>query len=232
VAISENFMPAKGHKHGEDARERIARGTRWGIEKRRRIARIAPSEIIELQRAGTLSASLRPYAAQAVEESLGFIQALGGDEEEVSEQRLALVQDAARAGLMLRALIAKTLQGDDLDGDAISKIASLINTRRANLTAIGLDRISREIDLATHIEAHEACAQQPIDAKSEPVHEPSSVAATAPAEDGASEPSCPEDAGKGIGAHADSPEPREAALGDRAANREAANTQLGHQRNE
>jgi len=115
-----------------------------------------------------LSASLRPYAAQAVEESLGFIQALGGDEQGVSEQRLALVQDAARAGLMLRALVAKTLQGDDLDGDTISKIASLINTRRANLTAIGLDRISREIDLAAHIEAHEVRAQQPISAEPDP----------------------------------------------------------------
>jgi hypothetical protein len=201
-------MPAKGHKHGEDARERIARGTRWGIEKRRRIARIAPSEIIELQRAGTLSASLRPYAAQAVEESLGFIQALGGDEEEVSEQRLALVQDAARAGLMLRALIAKTLQGNDLDGDAVSKIASLINTRRANLTAIGLDRVTREIDLAAHIEAREARAQEAIATKSDPVHEPADVVVTAPAENGASVPSRSGGTGNGNAAFTDSIEPQ------------------------
>jgi hypothetical protein len=228
-------MASKGKKHSSEALGpdgSIARGTKRALEMRRRIARIAPGEILELQRSGTLSASLRPFASQAVEESLGFLQALGGDEEGVSEQRIALVQDAARAGLMMRALMAKVLQSDEPDGDAISKICSLINARRANLTAIGLDRVSQEIDLVAHIEAHEACAQQPIDAKSEPVHEPSSVAATAPAEDGASEPSCPEDAGKGIGAHADSPEPREAALGDRAANREAANTQLGHQRNE
>ena len=141
-----------GDRHSAAARERIVKGTRWGIEKRRRIARIAPGEIVELQRNGTLSASLKPYAAQAVEESLGFIQALGGEDGGVSEQRLALVQDAARAGLVLRALMAQVLQRDEIDGDSVSKIASLINTRRSLLQAVGLDRIERDVpDLGSYL---------------------------------------------------------------------------------
>jgi hypothetical protein len=79
---------------------------------------------------------------------------------------------------VLRALVAKTLQGDDLDGDAVSKIASLINTRRANLTAIGLDRITREIDLAAHIEAHEVRAEQSIGEESDPVPGSSKIGAS------------------------------------------------------
>lgn len=52
-----------------------------------------------------------PYATLAVEEAFGLITALGGDDR-VSEQRIALVQDVARAGLLMRALMAQMLQQD------------------------------------------------------------------------------------------------------------------------
>jgi hypothetical protein len=187
-------MTVKGEKHASEALGpdgSIARGTRWALEKRRRIARIAPGEILELQRSGTLSTSLRPYAAQAIEESLGFLQALGGDEENVSEQRIALVQDAARAGLVMRALMAKVLQGDDPDGDTISKICSFINARRANLVAIGLDRVSQEMDVSAYVAKHDAQerAGETIETKSEHSTEPVGASATTPAESGTPKPS-------------------------------------------
>jgi hypothetical protein len=183
-------MAGKGKKHSSEALGpdgSISRGTKRALEMRRRIARIAPGEILELQRSGTLSTSLRPFASQAVEESLGFLQALGGDEESVSEQRLALVQDAARAGLMMRALMAKVLQSDEPDGDAISKICSLINARRANLVAIGLERRERDLDVNEYLarKAAEDRAGATIEAKPEP----SGAITTTPAESGAPEPS-------------------------------------------
>jgi hypothetical protein len=203
-------MTGKGRKHSPEALGpdgSIARGTRWALEKRRRIARIAPGEILKLQRSGTLSASLRPFAAQAIEESLGFLQALGGDEEGVSEQRMALVQDAARAGLVMRALMAKVLQSDEPDGDAISKICSLINARRANLVAIGLERRERELDVNEYVarKAAEDRAGATIETKSEPSPGPAGVVVNAPDESSTRESSHSADA-----ALPDSPEPRDA----------------------
>jgi len=204
-------VTGKGKKHAPEVTGpdgAIARGTKRGLERRKRIARIAPGEILELQRSGTLSASLRPFAAQAIEESLGFLQALGGDDEGISEQRMALVQDAARAGLVLRALMAKTLQGDDPDGDTISKICSLINARRANLVAIGLERRERELDVNEYL-ARKAAENPPgatIDAQSEPA----GVVVTASDESSASGSPRPAGADNGGAALTDSPEPRDA----------------------
>jgi hypothetical protein len=203
-------MAGKGRKHSPEALGpdgSIARGTRWALEKRRRIARIAPGEILELQRSGTLSASLRPFAAHAIEESLGFLQALGGDEGSISEQRMALVQDAARAGLVMRALMAKVLQGEDPDGDTISKICSLINSRRANLTAIGLDRVSQEMDVSAYVAKHDAenRSGETIEPRSEHSIGPAGATSTAPAESSTRESSHSADA-----ALPDSPEPRDA----------------------
>ena len=165
-----------GDRHSAAARERIVKGTRWGIEKRRRIARIAPGEIVELQRNGTLSASLKPYAAQAVEESLGFIQALGGEDGGVSEQRIALVQDVTRAGLLMRALMAQMLQQDGIDAEGVTRVTSLISARRQNLVALGLDRVERELpDLQTYITQCEDSAHNENDSGGGP--EVKSVAA-------------------------------------------------------
>lgn len=99
---------------------------------------------------------------------------------------MALVQDAARAGLVLRALMAKTLQGDDLDGDAISKICSLINSRRSNLVAIGIDRVSRELDIGAYVSQRDAenRAQATIDAQPEPVSKPADAISTTPTTSG------------------------------------------------
>ena len=56
----------------------------------------------------------------------------------------------------MRALMAKVLQGDDPDGDAISKICSLINARRSNLVAIGLERCSITLDVGEYVAQKDA----------------------------------------------------------------------------
>ena len=131
-------------------RENIARGVRRRAEVKRLLARIVPSEITALEHSGSIAPSLRPYAVQAASEADGLVTALGG-QDQVSEQRMVLVQDTARLGLLARALTARVLQGGAKNMDEIGKLTSVLNARRANLVALGLERLQREVDLASYI---------------------------------------------------------------------------------
>ena len=145
-------MPRKGQKHSEQVRRRISSGTRYGLSKRAALARIAPGELLELQRNGTLSKSLRPFAADAIGEAVAIVADLGG-EDRLSAQQMALVQDATRLGLLLRALVAYIAQGDALDLESVGKVTTLIGARRASLTALGLERHAEDVpDLRAYLE--------------------------------------------------------------------------------
>ena len=146
-------MPAKGTKHTPEALARIRRGTRFGISKRAALARIAPRELLELQRNGTLSGNLRPFAADAIGEAVSIVHELGGDAQ-ITAQRLALVQDTARLGLLVRALVASIAQGESIDVEQVSKVATLISARRSALQALGLDRVEREVESLSDYLAH------------------------------------------------------------------------------
>lgn len=130
-------------------RQRQSEGLRRWNARRRQMAAVAPSELLELEKTGTVSPSLRPYAAQAIEEADQLAQALGGVEN-LSPQRLVLIQDATRVGLVMRAMLARFLQGDG-DPELASRIGTLVGARRTSLTALGLDRVSKEPDLAGYI---------------------------------------------------------------------------------
>jgi hypothetical protein len=108
----------------------------------------------------------------------------------------------------MRALMAKVLQGDDPDGDTISKICSLINARRQNLVAIGLERRERELDVNEYL-ARKA-AENPPEATIDVKSEPAGVVVTASDESSAPGPPRPAGAGSGSTALTDSPEPRDA----------------------
>ena len=153
--------PRPGPRTGSpEWRRRISAGLRHWNAVRREMARVAPSELLELEKTGTVSPSLRPYAVQAIEEADGLAQALGGVEN-VSPQRLALIQDATRVGLVMRAVLARFLQGDG-DPELASKVATMASTRRALLSALGLERVQKELDLHTYIasKASEDAAQR------------------------------------------------------------------------
>ncbi len=80
-----------------------------------------------------------------------MVQAMGG-EDLVSEPRMVLIHDLARAGLLLRAVMMRIAQSPDLDLDAVSKASNLINTRRSLLQVLGLDRVERDVpDLESYI---------------------------------------------------------------------------------
>ena len=118
-------------------------------EHRRALWRVSPGELVGLQKRGDISESLKGYAVLAQEEALSLISALGGLEN-ISEQRLVLIQDTVRLGLVLRAVVARFLQGDG-DADLASKVGTLSSARRSSLQALGLERVAKELDLGTYL---------------------------------------------------------------------------------
>jgi len=155
----------------EQHRDRIAHGLRRYHARRMALARIAPAELRELERTGSVSARLRPFVAQAAQEAVDFAEALGGVDQ-VSPQRMAILRDTARLGALLSALLANAMQRDVLDLDEVAKITSLASARRANLSAIGLERHARDVepDLRSYLAARSGNgAGHEIDA--EAVHE-------------------------------------------------------------
>jgi hypothetical protein len=180
---------------------------RWW-EHRHALWDVSPGELVALQKTGMLSESLKGYAVLAQEEALALVNALGGDSE-VSTQRMLLIQDVARLGLVLRAVMGRFVQGDG-DPELASRVASITSARRASLQALGLERISKEIDLTEHLARRDAenRAQEAIGAKSEPVSEPVGVMVGAPAESVAPTPSRSEVTGNGSAALTDSIDPQ------------------------
>jgi hypothetical protein len=140
-----------GARRGSDEwRRRVGAGIRRHYERRREAERLGAGELAALERSGTVSLALRPFVAQAQSEALDLVEALGG-ESCVSEQRMLLIRDTVRLGVMLAALVARALQREVLDLDEAGKIASLVNARRANIVAAGLDRVTRELDLTEYL---------------------------------------------------------------------------------
>ena len=122
-------MPLKGTHHSAADREKIARRTAAALARKRARERIAPSEVLELERHGTISRNLRPFAIQAAQESHDLAEALGGVDA-ISEQRRVLIADCGRLGLVLRAMLARFLQGADADPERSAR-----GSRRSSASA-------------------------------------------------------------------------------------------------
>jgi hypothetical protein len=146
-------------------RRRVSEGLKHHYARKRKFAAVRPRDLARLERSGTVAPALRPLLSIAAEEAYELTEALGGSDA-LSPQRRVVIEDLAAMGITLRATLALFLQS--CDTELVSKISALASARRASLQALGLDRISQEIDLAAHIEAHEVRAQQPISAEPDP----------------------------------------------------------------
>jgi hypothetical protein len=104
--------------------------------------KVLPSDLRALAegRAG-MKSSLRPHVADSVSELADLAQALGGLDE-ISEQKRALLEDYARVGLLLRALLTRF--GATLNDDTATRIGTLVNVRRQTLALLGLERFERD----------------------------------------------------------------------------------------
>jgi hypothetical protein len=107
---------------------------------------------------------LLPLLGTAEVEGVELLDALGGPDR-VSPQRRALIEDTARLGLVLRASLVRFIQAGD--GDAASRVNAAASARRANLVALGLDRVAREVPtLDRYLSARAARAGTAIEVES------------------------------------------------------------------
>jgi len=130
------------HPQTDDTKARISHGlTRY--HKRKRALEIVAPRLAPYRRrkvAGSLDARLVRLALQRV----GLIvDALGGPER-VSPQRLELIEDFALEGLVLQREFEE--YASKRDPDAARNIVSLVNSRRALLNTVGLDRVDPEVE--------------------------------------------------------------------------------------
>lgn len=130
-------------------RRRVSEGVRRSRDRRRQAARVRPQDLARLRESGTVPERISGFLESAEVEAEALLEALGGPDA-VSPQRRALVEDAARVGLVLRAELARYVQ--TADPDAASRVGSLASARRASLVALGLDRAERTVpDLRTYL---------------------------------------------------------------------------------
>ena len=137
--------PALNAEH----RRRISSGLRRYQQRQRDLARVSPGELEELRRSGAVSRALEPFVMQAREEAAGLVQALGG-EEHVSEQRMVLVRDTARLGVLLSALLGVWLMAaPDILGSqgAAADSDHLVGALVVTIATIALAEVARPLRL-------------------------------------------------------------------------------------
>lgn len=135
------------HTHTADTRARISRGLKRFYARKRAVSLVTPRDL-RLTDKGLVAPSLRPALLAAEAECADVLEALGGADH-VSPQRRVIVEDLARVGVALRGTLAAYVRTSD--PELASKIGSLASVRRALLTALGLERREREIDLKAYV---------------------------------------------------------------------------------
>ena len=129
--------------------------------ERTKVSRRALRSLPKTIRTGTYPTWARPLVDDMDHEVEALVQALGGPES-VSEQRLSLLADAALAGVVLRAEFARYIQSRE--PDAATRVGTLASVRARILSAVGLDRVEREVqDLDAYLR------QEPQPDASEPI---------------------------------------------------------------
>jgi len=141
------------HAQTDDTKARISHGLKRYYERKRKIEAVTPRDL-RLERRGLVTPALRPALLAAEAECADILEALGGVDH-VTPQRRAIVEDLARVGVALRGTLAAYLRSED--PDLASKVGSLASVRRTLLTAIGLERLEKEVpDLSTYLRERDA----------------------------------------------------------------------------
>lgn len=143
-------MSAAGHS--AETRERIGRGQRRAVERKRQAARLGPRDLVHWRRHGVVAPALRPLVDEAGIECHELLAALG----DPSPMRRQIIEDVCRLGVALRALLAVFVKSETPDREIAATLGSLASARTRALAACGLDVKRREVDLATYLAAREA----------------------------------------------------------------------------
>ena len=128
-------MPSQGRPHTPETRERISRGVRRALAVRAAQEALVP-RLAAFRRQRGLDSLHRSLLALAANEVAEIVEAQGGVAE-MSPQKLRLVEDAAIGGVIMNREFAEYVKSRD--SEAAARVATLINSRRATFSLIGLD---------------------------------------------------------------------------------------------
>lgn len=133
-------------RYSAEWRAKVTSATRHALarkrERERRLARIEPLDIREVRAGRCKHPLLTPLAEQELEKLDALYEDLGGFDQ-LSTARRAIGADWARLGVVLGSELERYSQ--TRDPECVSRISSLVNTRRAQLSALGLERLAREV---------------------------------------------------------------------------------------
>lgn len=129
---------------------RRSEAARRGWQRHRERAQLQPSQIARWRRDGVVSASMTPILDAAVDLYAAMVQDLGGVDQVSAMQRAAL-----DGWLAARIAVDAELQLLLQDGDTSrrEKLATFLNSARAHLAALGLERRARDVTDLDHYEA-------------------------------------------------------------------------------
>lgn len=156
-------------------RERVSRGAKRGLHRRRESKRARPRDLERLRRSGTVAEGLRPIAAIAEAEALEITEALGGTVHVTPQQRI-LIEDLCAVGIALRGTLALYLQ--EPDPELGSRLSTMASTRRASLALLGLSRFQHEVSLDDYLQTRAAqdAAEDAIPSEDAPEPQPTAEA--------------------------------------------------------
>ena len=140
---------AKAESGSEEWKSAVSRGNVQAYQRRRYRTRVNLSDLRRWRRCGLVTPAIKPLTLIAEDEVRAIIQALGGPDN-VSEQEIALTEDFARLGVVLRGELACYCQGDRKAGVLVGSMAS---QRRSALVALGLQRRAKELGLEDYLDA-------------------------------------------------------------------------------
>ena len=144
-------MPRRGTQHTPEALERIREGTRRGLaakeRKRQHVKSIAGAHLDELRRTGRVHESLAPILLARRDMLADLAEDLGGD---LPAAKRLLLDGVAK---MMTA--ADKIYGDFLEtgnSKQLEGLPGLISSIRQSLSALGLERVPRDVsDLETYL---------------------------------------------------------------------------------
>ena len=130
-------------------RERIARTLRKYHARQRERRRVRPTHVDKWLRKREVADALRPIVEARAVHAEAIVQDLGGVEELTGMQR-GILEGWYMAQVAADAEFLRFVRDQDLT--ALERLATFLNTARANLSALGLHRRAREIpNLQTYL---------------------------------------------------------------------------------
>ena len=139
-------MPKNGNRIRWTS-ERRALHRKATLEGRKRKRRVTPKALAHFSKAGLVCEELRPIVALRREQYGFMLDDLGGIEEVTQLQR-AVLDGWLYAQIAADAQISRILEHPHAER-LPERLATLLNTARSNLLALGLERRVREVQMPT-----------------------------------------------------------------------------------